>query len=158
MKIEDIKQRLATQPADARKAMNEALRIAPHELDCINEGRNVNPEVVEKLSDWFMGNYAQTYKQDGYTVAKLEGGAAQPPAARPAQFKRPSGQYDPTTGNPITVGKVVTTPNKSKPKLSLFGTKQQVETLNLPQNPSTLGPNAKLEANGLAHSLSRSYQ
>ena len=137
MKIEDIKQRLASQDSAARMEMNEALRIAPHELDRINEGRDVNTEVVEKLSDWFKGNYAQTYKRTGYTVAKLQGGAAQPPAARPAQFKRPDSEYDPATGNPITTGKVVGKANRNKPKIGLFGKRTPAQTLNLPQNPTS---------------------
>jgi len=136
MKIEDIKQRLASQDSAARMQMNEALRIAPHELDHINEGREASPEAVEKLSDWFKGNYAQTYKQTGYTVAKLQGGNTQPPMARPVRFTRPDSEYDPTTGNPTVTGEVVGKANKNKPKLGLLQRVEVAIPLNIPLTPS----------------------
>ena len=136
MKIEDIKTRLANQGSEARMQMNEALRIAPHELDRINEGRNVNPEVVEKLTDWFLGNYVQDYRHTGYTLAKRTKQDDKPPMARPARFKPPKGRYDSSTGNPTITGELVGSANKKKPKIGLFGRVGKAIPLNIPVTPS----------------------
>jgi len=92
-------------------------------------------EMLVRISDWFLGNYVQDYRNSGYTLAKRDKQEATPPAARPAQFKR-GGQYDSSTGNPTITGELVGSTNKNKPKIGLFGRVGKAIPLNIPVTPS----------------------
>ena len=108
MDTETICLLLKRQGPEARKLMQEALRLPPIRLEAFVKGdaERLTDDEVGKLRHWLRGDYVMTGTGEGYVLRARPAAAVLPPAARAPAVSVPRHSYDGLTGSPATGSRV----------------------------------------------------